>query len=183
MQLVVGQITRAHGIRGEVVVDIRTDEPSERFAVGSVLLTDSTGVRRLAEVPAGAWQVPAKLTVEATRPHHGRLLVVFDGIYDRTIAEELRGVLLCVDSADVASSADPDEFSDHELVGLSAVDVAGTVLGEVTRVDHAPASDLLVLRLPDGRTALVPFVKAIVPEVDVAAGRVVLTPPEGLLDL
>jgi 16S rRNA processing protein RimM len=183
MLLTVGQILRAHGIRGEVLVDVRTDEPAERFAVGSVLVTDSTAVRRLAPVPANAWQVPAQLTVESVRPHQGRLLVVFDGIYDRNMAEDLRGVLLCVDSAVVAPSDDPDEFNDHELVGLTAVDVDGQPLGEVVRVDHAPASELLVLRRPDGHTALVPFVKAIVPEVDLAAGRVVLTPPEGLLDL
>jgi 16S rRNA processing protein RimM len=183
MLLTVGRIIRAHGIRGEVLVDVRTDEPAERFAVGSVLVTDSTAVRRLAPVPAGAWSVPAQLTVESVRPHQSRLLVVFDGVYDRTLAEDLRGVLLCVDSAEVKSSDDPDEFNDHELVGLAAVDAAGQPLGEVVRVDHAPASDLLVVRRPDGRTALVPFVKAIVPEVDLAAGRVVLTPPEGLLDL
>ena len=115
--------------------------------------------------------------------HQGRLLVVFDGIYDRTIAEALRGVLLCVDSSQVAPSADPDEFNDHQLVGLKAVDVDGNELGTVRRIEHAPASDLLVIDRPAGGTALVPFVKAIVPEVDLAAGRVVLTPPEGLLDL
>jgi 16S rRNA processing protein RimM len=183
MLLTVGRIVRAHGTRGEVLVDVRTDEPAERFAVGSVLVTDSTAVRRLAAVPDGAWAVPAELTVETVRPHQGRLLVVFDGVYDRNLAEDLRGVLLCVDSAQVAPSDDPDEFNDHELVGLTAVDADGQALGEVVRVDHAPSSDLLVVRRPDGRTALVPFVKAIVPEVDLAAGRIVLTPPEGLLDL
>jgi 16S rRNA processing protein RimM len=183
MLLTVGQIIRAHGIRGEVLVDVRTDEPAERFAVGSVLVTDSTAVRRLAPVPAGGWSVPPQLTVESVRPHQGRLLVVFAGVDDRTLADDLRGVLLCVDSAEVASSDDPDEFNDHELVGLAAIDAAGQPLGEVTRIDHAPSSDLLVVRRPDGHTALVPFVKAIVPEVDLAAGRVVLTPPEGLLDL
>lgn len=183
MLLTVGQIMRAHGIQGEVVVDVRTDEPAERFAVGSVLVTDSTAVRRLAKVPDGAWSVPAQLTIETVRPHQSRLLVVFDGIYDRNLAEDLRGVLLCVDSAAVATSDDPDEFNDHELVGLTAVDADGQPLGEVIRIDHAPSSDLLVLRRPDGHTALVPFVKAIVPEIDLAAGRIVLTPPEGLLDL
>jgi 16S rRNA processing protein RimM len=183
MLLNVGQIFRPHGIRGEVMVDVRTDEPDERFAVGSVLLTDSTAVRRSAPVPEGAWQVPSKLTIESVRPHQGGLLVVFEGIYGRDVAEALRGVLLCVDSSEVRPSDDPDEFNDHDLVGLAAVDAGGHPLGEVVRVDHAPASDLLVVRRPGGGTALVPFVKAIVPEVDLAAGRVVLTPPEGLLDL
>jgi 16S rRNA processing protein RimM len=183
MLLNVGQIFRAHGLRGEVLVDVRTDEPDERFAVGSVLLTDSTAVRRTTPVPDGAWQVPAKLTIESVRPHQGGLLIVFDGVYDRNLAEDLRGVLLCVDSSEVAPSDDPDEFNDHQLVGLAAVDAEGAPLGRVVRVDHAPASDLLVVERPGGGTALVPFVKAIVPEVDVAGGRVVLTPPEGLLDL
>jgi 16S rRNA processing protein RimM len=168
MLLVVGQILRPHGIRGEVVVDVRTDEPEQRFAVGSVLVTDP---------PA------APLTVAAARPHQGRLIVAFEGVPDRNVAEELRGTLLQVDSADLPPSTDPDEFSDHQLVGLVAVTPDGERLGTVERIDHAPAADLLVLRRVDGGSALVPFVKAMVPEVDLAGGRVVLTPPEGLLDL
>jgi 16S rRNA processing protein RimM len=92
-------------------------------------------------------------------------------------------VLLCVDSADVAPPTDPDEFLDHQLVGLAAVTPDGEKLGEVVRIDHAPAHDLLVLRLSAGGTGLVPFVKAIVGEVDVAGGRIVMTPPDGLFDL
>lgn len=169
MLLIIGQIARPHGVRGEVVVDVRTDEPQERYAVGSVLQTDPTAA--------------GPLTVAESRPHQGRLLVSFDGIADRDAADGLRGVLLCVDSADVPPPDDPDEFSDHELVGLRACTPAGEDLGEVVRVEHAPANDLLVLRRPDGGNALVPFVKAFVPEVDVAGGRVVLTPPDGLFDL
>jgi 16S rRNA processing protein RimM len=200
MLLVVGRIIRPHGIRGEVLVDVRTDEPAQRFAPGSVLATDrgsgggappparsglitSPGTAPTDPVVDGRWQVPAALTVATVRPHQGRLLVTFEGVHDRNLAEELRGVVLSVDSAEVASPDDPDEFADHELVGLAAVSVAGEDLGEIERVDHAPASDLLVLRRPDGRSALVPFVKAIVPEVDLAGRRVVLTPPEGLFDL
>ena len=189
MLLIVGRIGRPHGIRGEVTVEVRTDEPEARFAVGSVLRTDP------AAAPAGAAgpppvtaygelvRVPERLTVEATRWHQGRLLVCFDGSYDRDVAEALRGTLLWVDSAEVSPPTDPDEFNDHQLVGLTAVTPAGESLGEVARVDHAPASDLLVLRRPEGGTALIPFVKAIVPEVDLAAGRVVVDPPAGLLDL
>jgi 16S rRNA processing protein RimM len=183
MLLVVGQVVRAHGVRGEVVVDVRTDAPEERFAVGAVLQTDSTAVRHLQTVPPGVWTPPATVTVESVRPHQGRLLVVFDGIYDRSLAEDMRGVLLCVDSAQVPASADPDEFNDHELVGLAVVDAEGEPVGELLRVDHAPAHDLLVVRLADGRTGLVPFVREIVPEVDVVGGRIVITPPEGLFDL
>src|SRR5262245_37318406 len=107
MQVVVGRIGRPHGIRGELSVEPRTDEPEARFAVGSVLLTD----------PAAA----GPLTVVSARPHQGWLLVAFEGIADRTVAESLRGVLLWVDSADLPPPADPDEFHDHDLVGLAAV--------------------------------------------------------------
>ncbi|HEX5542152.1 MAG TPA: ribosome maturation factor RimM [Micromonospora sp.] len=191
MLLIVGRIIRPHGIRGEVVVDVRTDEPEIRFAVGSVLITDpaaSAGQRpAAASAPpnerAEMVRVPERLTVESARWHQNRMLVVFENFYDRNFAEVLRGILLYVDSAQVPPPGDPDEFNDFQLVGLTAVSTAGEVLGEVTRIDHAPASDLLVLRRPDGRTALIPFVKAIVPEVDLAGGRVVVDPPSGLLDL
>lgn len=174
MELVVGRVVRPHGIRGEVVVELHTDSPEERFAVGSVLGTDPTGI--------------GPLRISEVRPqygqgHQGRLLVLFDGYADRTVAESLRGVYLTVDSASVPVPADPDEFLDHQLIGLRAVTRDGEVVGEVVRVEHAPASDLLVVARPDGRRSLVPFVKAIVPDVDLAAGQVVLTPPEGLLDL
>jgi 16S rRNA processing protein RimM len=175
MLLVIGRILRPHGVLGEVVVDVRTDEPAERFAPGSVLVTDPG--RRVAP------DVPPTVTIDTVRPHQGRLLVVFEGVHGRDIADRLRGVELCVDSDTVPVSDDPDEFSDFQLVGLAAVTPGGEQLGEVVRVDHAPSSDLLVLRRPDGRSALVPFVKAIVPEVDLAGGRVVVTPPEGLFDL
>ncbi len=169
MRLVIGQIVRPHGIRGEVVVEVTTDDPAARFVAGAELVTD----------PAAA----GPLAIEAVRPHQGRLIVAFDGVPDRDGAEALRGVKLCVDSADLAPPADPDEFHDFQLVGLAAVAASGEAVGEVVGVEHGPAADLLVVRLGDGRRALVPFVKAIVPAVDLAAGRVVLDPPPGLLDL
>jgi 16S rRNA processing protein RimM len=169
MQLVVGRIIRPHGLRGEVVVDVRTDEPDRRYVVGTVLATDPT--------------TAGPLTIEAIRPHQGRLLVTFGGVPDRDTAEDLRGVLLCVDSDSVVAPEDPDEFHDQQLIGLRAESPAGEPIGEVVAIEHAPASDLLVVRRTDGRNALVPFVHAIVPEVDVAGGRVVLTPPDGLFDL
>jgi 16S rRNA processing protein RimM len=168
MQLVVGRVIRPHGVRGEVVVDVRTDSPEQRYAVGSVFETD----------PSAA----GPLTVEALRPHQGRYLVTFDGFADRDAADRLRGVLLCVDSTTVPDPDDPDEFHDHQLVGLRVELADGEHLGEVVRIEHAPSSDLLIVRLLDGRTGMVPFVRAIVPEVDIAAGRVVVAPPEGLFD-
>ncbi|MGC1210063.1 MAG: ribosome maturation factor RimM [Micromonospora sp.] len=197
MLLIVGRIGKPHGIRGEVTVEVRTDEPEARFAPGAVLRTEpgarpraerATGVLRTepgaaAPVEPAAYRVPKELTVESARWHQGRLLVAFEGVLDRDVAEALRGTLVAVDSAAVAPPEDPEEFHDHQLVGLAAVNRAGERLGEVDRIDHAPASDLLVLRRPDGGTALIPFVKAIVPEVDLAGGRVVVDPPGGLLDL
>ncbi|MGS2614710.1 ribosome maturation factor RimM [Micromonospora sp. LZ34] len=182
--LIVGRIGKPHGIRGEVTVEVRTDEPEARFAPGTVLRTEPGAAPPPAAPEHGEpFRVPAELTVEAARWHQGRLLVAFSGVPDRDVAEALRGTLLGVDSADVAPPEDPEEFHDHQLVGLTAVTPAGEPLGEVARIDHAPASDLLVLRRPEGRTALIPFVKAIVPEVDLAGRRVVVDPPAGLLDL
>jgi 16S rRNA processing protein RimM len=169
MLLTVGRIVRPHGVRGEVLVEISTDEPADRYAVGSTLVTDRP--------------VPSTLTVDTQRPHQGRLIVAFREVPDRDAAETLRGVLLRVDSDAVAAPADPDEFHDHQLVGLAVVDPAGEPVGELVRIDHAPAADLLVVERPGGRTALVPFTKAFVPEVDLAGGRVVIDPPPGLLDL
>ncbi|MEU4550424.1 16S rRNA processing protein RimM [Micromonospora violae] len=184
MQLVVGRIGKPHGVRGEVTVEVRTDEPEARFAPGAVLRTEPGATPPPSTAGPGVpFRVPAELTIEEARFHQGRMLVAFDGILDRNTAEALRGTLLVVDSADVAPPDDPEEFHDHQLVGLAVVTPAGERLGEVARIDHAPASDLLVLRRPEGRTALIPFVRAIVPEVDLAGGRVIVDPPAGLLDL
>lgn len=180
MLLIIGQIVRPHGIHGEVVVDVRTDEPERRFGVGVRFTRGVAG--RDGEVRADP-AASAPLVIEQMRAHQGRLLIFFEGVPDRNAADELRGVLLCVDSAQIAPPEDPDEFHDYQLVGLRAETPDGEKLGDVVRVEHAPASDLLVLRLPEGRTGLVPFVRAIVPEVDLPGGRVVVTPPEGLFDV
>jgi 16S rRNA processing protein RimM len=179
MLLVVGQIGKPHGIRGESLVIVRTDEPEERFVPGAVFTTE---VPRVDTAP-GTYRVPEKLTLESLRWHQGRVIAQFEGIHDRSVAEALRGVLLQVDSADVAPPDGPDEFLDHQLVGLRVVSVDGVEHGTVARVDHAPASDLLVLDKAGGGTALIPFVTQIVPTVDLPGGRVVVDLPEGLLDL
>jgi 16S rRNA processing protein RimM len=168
--VVVGRVAKAHGVGGELAVDVHTDEPSLRFASEAVVrakLRDGT-------------QRP--LTVVSARPHTDRLLVRFAEVLTRDVAETLRGALLLVDVADLPPSQDPDEFYDHELEGLAAELGDGTRVGTVREVAHGPGSDLLVLDLPDGREVLVPFVRAIVPEVDVVGRRVLLDPPEGLLD-
>ncbi len=166
MLLTVARIGRAHGLRGEVALDLRTDDPEARLAVGSALPTD----------PAGR----GPLTVTGTRVQQGRWYASFAEVSDRTAAEALRGVDLLVE---VAQDEDDDEdaWYPHELAGLRAEHVDGRVLGEVTGLEHLPAHDVLVLREPDGARTLVPFVRAIVPVVDVPGGRVVLDPPGGLL--
>jgi 16S rRNA processing protein RimM len=169
MDVVVGRIAKAHGIHGELAVDVRTDSPDERFAVGSAVVTKlRDGSKR-------------ELTIAAAREHSGRLLVRFEQVLTRDVAETLRGALLLVDTDALPPTGDPDEFYDHELAGLRAELADGTVVGKVVEVLHSPAGELLQLDV-DGREVLVPFVRAIVPEVDVAGGRVVLDPPEGLLD-
>ena len=169
MQLVIGRIIRPHGVRGELVVEIRTDEPDARFAAGKVYSTD----------PAAA----GPLTVTAIRPHQGRLLVTCDEVVDRSQAEALRGVYMCVDSESVPAPDDPDEFRDHDLWGVPVVTVTGEHVGEVVRVDHGPAHDMLVVKRKGRTPAYIPFIKVMVPEVDLAGRRIVVDPPEGLLDL
>jgi 16S rRNA processing protein RimM len=162
---VVGRIGRPHGLRGEVVVQVRTDFPEQRFVVGAQLGGDGGHT----------------FTVEAVRPHSGALLVRFAGVSDRAAAAQLSGLVLTADVTALPELDDPDEFYDHQLEGLAAVGPDGATLGTVREVVHAPASDLLVLATDHGE-ALVPFVREIVPEVDLAGGRVVLDPPPGLLD-
>jgi 16S rRNA processing protein RimM len=171
VDVVIGRIGKPHGIRGEVTVELRTDEPERRFAVG-------TPVR--AERPSGSAAPWSELTVEATRWHQSTLLVRFEELPDRTTAEAARGLLLHAEVPADETPDDPDEFYDHQLVGLAVEDLDGRALGEVIAVLHG-AQDLLQVRTPDGRDALVPFVAALVPEVDVAGGRVVVADRPGLV--
>lgn len=169
MDVVVGRIAKAHGIRGELAVDVRTDSPDERFRVGAAVTT---------KLRDGSTR---DLTIAAAREHSGRLLVRFEEVLTRDVAETLRGALLLADTDTLPPTGDPDEFYDHELAGLRAELLDGTVVGKVVEIVHSPAGELLSLDV-GGREVLVPFVHAIVPTVDVAGGRVVLDPPEGLLD-
>jgi 16S rRNA processing protein RimM len=171
--VVVGRIGRPHGVRGLVTVEVRTDDPDQRFAPGSVLLTE----------PAGR----GPLTVAGMRWHSGTLLLQLaapsgDVYGTREDVDVLRNTLLLVPVADLPEIEEPDSFYDHQLVGLAAQLPDGSVIGEVTAVRHE-AQDLLVVRRPDAPEALIPFVSAIVPTVDVAGGFLVVDPPEGLLDL
>ncbi|MGX7824915.1 ribosome maturation factor RimM [Actinokineospora sp. 24-640] len=169
-EVVVGRVAKAHGIRGELTVDVRTDSPEERFALGaSVDARFKDGTVRV-------------LTIAAARWHSGRLLVRFEQVPDRDAAEAVRGALLLADQAALPPPSDPDEYHDHELVGLAAVLGDGTVVGTIRDIEHTAGTDLLVVARAEGADVLVPFVSAIVPEVDVPGGRVVLDPPEGLIE-
>jgi 16S rRNA processing protein RimM len=172
MRVIVGRIGRPHGIRGEFVIGVRTDEPDARFAVGATLRVD----RDPPDGPPGR-----QLTIASARWHSGQLLVGFAGIADRTAAGELTGSWLSVDPSQLPEPPDPDEFRDHQLIGLSVRTSSGEAVGVVTDVLHY-GQDLLVVQRPEDEECLVPFVKAIVPEVDVAAGVLVIDPPPGLLD-
>jgi 16S rRNA processing protein RimM len=176
VDVVIGRVGRAHGVHGELAVDLRTDEPDERFAVGARLGTD----------PESA----GPLTVAATRAHGDRLLVRFAEVPDRTAAEGLRGVLLTVDVPPSQRPADPDEFYDHQLVGLRVFDHDGRPVGAVAAVVRNPGHHLLVVRRDgpdgdgdggDGDEVLVPFVAELVPEVDLDRGRLTVADRPGLL--
>lgn len=168
MLVVVGRIGRPHGVRGDLNVEPRTDEPDRRFAPGAVLTTDNAAHRQL--------------TVDGHRWHSGRLLLRFSGIDDRTAAESLRGVLLSTAVDPDEAPDDPEEFYDHQLVGLTVIGAGGVTLGSVSEVVHG-AQDLLVVTRTDGGKVLIPFVKEMVPLVDISAGQLIADLPDGLLDL
>ena len=172
IDVVVGRIGKPHGIRGEVTLDLRTDEPERRFAAGATLALQK---------PAGSAFAHGSLTVTRTRWHQTRLLATFEELTSRNDAEAARGVMLVASVDPDETPDDPDEYYDHQLVGLAAYDVDGRELGTVTAIAHGGAQDLLTVRTPDGRDGLVPFVKALVPEVDLAAGRLVIADRPGLV--
>ncbi|MCJ1679894.1 ribosome maturation factor RimM [Streptomyces sp. APSN-46.1] len=168
MQLVVARIGRAHGIKGEVTVEVRTDEPELRLGPGAVLQTE----------PASA----GPLTIETGRVHSGRLLLRFAGVKDRTGAEALRNILLIADVDPAELPAEPDEYYDHQLMDLDVVLEDGTEIGRITEISHLPSQDLFIVERPDGTEVMIPFVGEIVAEIDLEEQRCVITPPPGLID-
>ena len=172
MELVIGRVAKAHGVTGEVVVDVRTDDPAGRFAAGSVLR---------GRKPRGGPE--RNFVIDTVREHGGRLLVRLNGVGDRNAADELRGTLFLVESGDLPPIEDPDEFYDHQLEGLAVRTVAGEALGTVTEVLHTAAGELLSVKTPEGAELLVPFVSAIVTAVSLTEGTVEIDPPDGLLNL
>ena len=165
--VVIGRLGRPHGIRGEITVEVRTDDPDQRFAEGAVLHRESG--------------VP--LRVERTHWHNGTLLLAVEGVFDRNGAEALRDTVVHADTSADPPLEDPDEFYDHQLVGLAVVHADGAPVGTVTDVLHTPGGDLLAVERSEGSELLLPFVRAVVPTIDLAARRVIITPPDGLLEL
>lgn len=169
LRLVVGRIGKAHGIRGEATVEVRTDDPDLRFAPGAVLLTDPPE--------------RGPLTVRTGRVQGGRLVLGFEAVPDRSAVERLRDTLLLAEVDPDELPDDPDEYYDHQLEGLAVRSVDGTDLGVVEQMVHGPAQDLFAIRKPDGGELLLPFIAEFVPEVDLEGGVLLVDPPEGLLSL
>ncbi|MFF3988314.1 ribosome maturation factor RimM [Streptomyces sp. NPDC001797] len=168
MQLVVARIGRAHGIKGEVTVEVRTDEPELRLGPGAVLATDPAGV--------------GPLTIETGRVHSGRLLLRFAGVSDRTGAEALRNTLLIAEIDPEELPEGEDEYYDHQLVDLDVVTEDGIEVGRITEISHLPSQDLFIVERPDGSEVMIPFVAEIVTEIDLEGQRAVIAPPPGLID-
>lgn len=166
--ITVGRIGPARGVRGELFVEPFTDTPEERFAVGSVLVTE----------PAAA----GPLTVEHLNLSGSKMTLRFAGVETREAAEALRGVRLVIAAEDRPPLDDPDEFYASDLIGTTARTATGDELGPVRDVIDIAGADYLVLDIA-GTERLVPFVSEIVPEVDLVGGVVVVDPPEGLFDL
>lgn len=160
MRLLVGRIGRAHGILGEATIEVRTDEPDRRFAIGATVQTDTHG----------------ELTITTGRVHNGILLLGFNGITDRNGIEKLRNTLLYADVDINEENDDEDEYHVMQLIGCQAVLESGDLFGEVTDVINLPGQDLLAIKTAQGEQ-LIPFVHQLVPAVDIANKKVVVIPP------
>lgn len=170
-QLRVGRLVKAHGLKGAFKVELYTDDPDARFVPGAAFTL---------QVPESSPWHRKTITLREFRWMNSHPVAFFEGIDDRTAAEELIRAILWVDHDTAAPSNEEDAWYDHQLVGLQALR-DGEVIGRIVRVDHLPAQDLLIVKTAAG-DVMVPFVAAIVPHVDIAAGTVTLTPPAGLFE-
>lgn len=179
MELTVGRVVKAHGTAGEVVVEVRTDDPDARFAVGATLR---------ARLPDPGNQ-ECNFVVDGVREHGGRLLVRLAGVTDRDAADALRRSVFVIDSDDLPPIDQPDTYYDHQLEGLLVQTKTGLQVGVVAEVLHTAAGELLAVRCPlaegarERHEVLVPFVGAIVTSVSLGEGIIEIDPPDGLLDL
>jgi 16S rRNA processing protein RimM len=171
VELIVGRVAKAHGVTGELVVDVRTDDPELRFAPGAILRAKASDHRE------------RNYVVAAVRPHGGRLLLQLDGVADRDAADALRGSLFVIDSEDLPPIDEPDTYYDHQLEGLFVRTTTGRDIGTVAEVLHTAAGELLAVKRAEAGELLVPFVSAIVTSVSLESRIVEIDPPEGLLEL
>ena len=171
MELIVGRVAKAHGVTGELVVDVRTDDPELRFAPGAILRAKASdhGERNY--------------VVTAVRPHGNRLLLRLEGVADRDAADALRGSLFVIDSSALPPIDEPDTYYDHQLEGLLVRTTDGRDIGTVAEVLHTAGGELLAVDRADAGELLVPFVTAIVTSVSLDTGIVEIDPPDGLLEL
>ncbi|OBK29666.1 ribosome maturation factor RimM [Mycobacterium asiaticum] len=172
MELIVGRVAKAHGITGELVVDVRTDDPDVRFAPGATLR---------AKKPRDGGP-PRSYVVEGARPHGARMLVRLAGVADRDAADALRGSLFVIDSDELPPIDEPDTYYDHQLEGLRVTTTTGQEIGVVAEVLHTAGGELLSVKR-ESSELLVPFVSAIVTSVSLQDGFLEIAPPDGLLDL
>ncbi|MCP2030557.1 16S rRNA processing protein RimM [Okibacterium sp. HSC-33S16] len=170
-QLRVGRLTKAHGLKGAIKLELFTDDPDKRFVPGAVFTL---------QVPTGSPWHGKTLTLNELRWYNGHPVGFFEGVPDRTAAETLVKAILWIEQDTAEPSSEEDAWYDHQLVGL-AVSRDGQTIGSVARVEHFPAQDLLIVKTDKGEVML-PFVKALVPAVDIAAGIVTITPPAGLFE-
>lgn len=171
-QLRVGRLVKAHGLKGALKLELYTDDPDGRFVPGATFTL---------QVPEASPWHGKSVTVREFRWMNSHPVLFLEDVNDRDAAESLVKAILWVDQ-DGDATAEDDAWFDHQLVGLDVVR-EGERVGRIARVDHLPAQDLLIVqRDGDDTEILVPFVKAIVPEVDVAGGRVIVTPPAGLFE-
>ena len=159
MRLLVGRIGRAHGIAGEATIEVRSDEPQLRFAIGARVQTDTRG----------------DLTITSHRLHNGTLLLGFAGVTDRNGVEALRDTLLYAD-VDITEQSAPNEYHVMQLIGCQVFLESGEIFGELTDVLNLPGQDVLSIATSSGEV-LIPFVQQLVPHVDVVARKVIVIPP------
>ncbi|HWF69720.1 MAG TPA: ribosome maturation factor RimM [Mycobacterium sp.] len=171
MELTVGRVAKPHGVTGEVIVEVRTDDPELRFAPGTVLRAKGSDHRE------------RNYVVAAARSHGGRLLLRLDGVADRDAADALRGSLFVIDSEDLPPIDEPDTYYDHQLEGLFVRTTTGRDIGTIAEVLHTAAGELLAVKRAEAGELLVPFVSAIVTSVSLESRIVEIDPPEGLLEL
>ena len=166
MRLVVARIGRPHGVQGEVTIEVRTDSPEKRFEVGSILFSENNQSQ--------------KFTFASARNHNGTLLLKFEEISDRNKAEQLKNTILSAE-VDVEKESSEDEFHLQKILGTQVYSTSGELIGRVIDVVHLPGQDLLVIEY-QAREVMIPFVKEIVPVVDLEKNKIVLADKEGLLD-